>query len=173
MVFLRVLFIVAVLLTMFLFRPEPGTARSEGDAVPHRSVIERGRYLTVIGGCNDCHTPMFGEQAGQVAEEQWLIGSSMGFRGPWGTTYPTNLRLMVQRMSESDWIDFVTTYEALPPMPWWALHGMERSDLQAIYQFIHALGAAGEEVPAPLPPDVEPSTPFIPFMPVFPAGGGQ
>lgn len=174
MIFFRFLFVAIMLIALLFLRPEEGTAGVRStEAAASTTAVDRGRYLTVIGGCNDCHTPMFGERAGNVPEEEWLVGAAMGFKGPWGTTYPTNLRLMVQRMSEQQWVDYVTTYEALPPMPWWALHAMDHADLRAVYAFIHSLGAAGEEAPAPLPPGTEPTTPYIPFMPVFPGGGGQ
>jgi mono/diheme cytochrome c family protein len=29
--------------------------------------VARGRYLVVITGCNDCHTPSYAESMGQVA----------------------------------------------------------------------------------------------------------
>lgn len=44
---------------------------------------ERGKYLVLIGGCNDCHTPGFIESDGKgPAESEWLTGSPVGFRGP-------------------------------------------------------------------------------------------
>ncbi len=30
--------------------------------------VERGRYLSIIGGCNDCHTPGYLEKSGAVPE---------------------------------------------------------------------------------------------------------
>jgi hypothetical protein len=35
--------------------------------------IQRGRYLTQVGGCNDCHTHGYVEVAGKMDEKQWLI----------------------------------------------------------------------------------------------------
>jgi mono/diheme cytochrome c family protein len=55
--------------------------------------VKRGRYLVQIGGCNDCHTAHYPEKGGKVPEAQWLTGDALGWQGPWGTTYPTNLRL--------------------------------------------------------------------------------
>lgn len=63
------------------------------DANAAKGSIERGRYLAKIGGCNDCHTPGYGLSGGQVPEAQWLVGDQLGWNGPWGTTYPSNLRL--------------------------------------------------------------------------------
>ena len=28
----------------------------------------------------------------------------LGWRGPWGTTYPTNLRLYFQDLTENEWV---------------------------------------------------------------------
>lgn len=167
---LRLLVLAAVIVAALLFSSERGVARGE-DQSAVSTKVDRGRYLVLVGGCNDCHTPMFGERAGQVPEAEWLVGAPMGFSGPWGTSYPTNLRRMVDRMEEEQWVQYVRTYEALPPMPWWALHAMKHDDLQAIYAFVRSLGPAGEEAPAALPPNVAPSTPYISFMPVFPQGG--
>src|SRR5262245_48025935 len=55
--------------------------------------IERGRYLSIIGGCNDCHTSGFAPRDGQVPESEWLMSAALGFSGPWKTTYAPNLRL--------------------------------------------------------------------------------
>jgi mono/diheme cytochrome c family protein len=58
------------------------------------SQIDAGRYLVKIGGCNDCHTPGFAMTNGaSPAEPEWLTGDGVGFSGPWGVSYPANLRL--------------------------------------------------------------------------------
>ena len=66
--------------------------------------VARGRYLVTIGGCNDCHTPRFPETAGRIPEADRLTGSGIGFQGPWGTTYPVNLRVMLHSISEGEWL---------------------------------------------------------------------
>jgi mono/diheme cytochrome c family protein len=58
-------------------------------------LIARGEYIVRLGGCNDCHTPGWNDSAGQLPTAQWLTGSPLGNLGPWGTTYPANLRLKV------------------------------------------------------------------------------
>ena len=58
-------------------------------------MIEHGSYLVTVGGCNDCHTAGYAESAGEVPESDWLQGDSLGWQGPWGTTYATNLRLQL------------------------------------------------------------------------------
>jgi len=64
--------------------------------------IEHGRYLVHIAGCNDCHTAQYGMSNGQVDEKHWLAGDALGWSGPWGTTYATNLRLFMQGMTATN-----------------------------------------------------------------------
>ena len=80
-----------------------------------KAMIERGRYLVALGGCNDCHTPfkmgpngpepdmarlLSGSPEGmQVSpppkpEGSWMWfgdGSGTVFAGPWGISYSHNL----------------------------------------------------------------------------------
>lgn len=125
--------------------------------------IERGRYLVKIAGCNDCHTPGYAQTGGKVPVKQWLTGDHLGWRGPWGTTYPSNLRLYMGKLSEDQWLKVARTAEFRPPMPWFALHDMKIQDLRAIYKFVRHLGPAGEPAPAYVPPGQEPKGPFVLF----------
>ena len=118
-----------------------------------------------IGGCNDCHTTGYLEKNGAVPESEWLTGS-LGFNGAWGTSYPANLRLSVQALDEDAWVTTMRTRNGLPPMPWIALKEMSESDLRAVYKFIHSLGAAGQPMPAALPPGVTPPGVYFYFMPL-------
>lgn len=133
--------------------------------------IERGRYLVKTTGCNDCHTPQYAQREGKVAEKDWLTGDAVGWHGPWGTTYPTNLRQTVRAMSEQQWLSYASTVKTRPPMPWFSLHAMSRDDLRAIYHFIHALGESSHAVPAALPPGRKPATPYLDMHPVLPLPG--
>src|SRR5689334_19355477 len=90
---------------------------SAADSPSAREAVERGRYLVGVGACHDCHTPGFNEAAGKVPQSQWLVGSSVGFQGPWGTSYPVNLRLYVQNLTEAQWLVRVRQ-PMRPPMPW-------------------------------------------------------
>jgi mono/diheme cytochrome c family protein len=128
-----------------------------------------GRYLVELGGCNDCHTPRFAVTNGtEPPEREWLLGSGIGFRGPWGVSYPANLRLSVRAMAEDDWVETMRSRSALPPMPWPSLARMGEADMRAIYRYIRSLGDPGEPGPAALPPGVEPATPVFDFVPVMP-----
>jgi mono/diheme cytochrome c family protein len=123
--------------------------------------LERGRYLSQIAGCNDCHTKGYHEAAGNLPEQQWLMGDSLGFRGPWGTTYAPKLRLLVQHLSEDQWVESARLQVLRPPMPWFNLRVTAENDLWALYQFIKHPGPAGHPAPAYLPPGQEPPWPVV------------
>jgi mono/diheme cytochrome c family protein len=136
------------------------------DAPLDRKLVQRGQYLVKIAGCNDCHTPGYAMSGGKVPESQWLIGDRLGWRGPWGTTYPVNLRLYMRDMSEAKWVHAAKTIKSRPPMPWFALHDMTDTDVKAIYHYVRSLGPAGEPAPIFVPPGTEPQGPYV----QFPAG---
>jgi mono/diheme cytochrome c family protein len=83
---------------------------------PTQTPVERGKFLVMIGGCNDCHTPLkmgangpepdFSRMlSGHPAEMQmppppalppgpWLVVASAtltAWSGPWGVSYTANL----------------------------------------------------------------------------------
>jgi mono/diheme cytochrome c family protein len=126
-------------------------------------LVERGRYLVKIAGCNDCHTPGYAQTGGNIPEAQWLIGDQLGWHGAWGTTYPSNLRLYFQTVTEDQWITVAHGAQFRPPMPWFALRDMTVDDLQAIYRFVQSLGAAGDPAPAYVPPGQDPVGPYVSF----------
>lgn len=153
------------LLTTFTNEAAAGDKMSNaGQTKPlDKKTADRARYIIKIGGCNDCHTTGYAEAAGKIPEKDWLKGDNLGWRGPWGTTYPSNLRLALQNLSEEQWLKTVRTVEFRPPMPWFALREMTEQDLRAIYRFIRHLGPAGEPAPSYVPPDQEPPKPYILF----------
>jgi mono/diheme cytochrome c family protein len=124
---------------------------------------QRGRDVLFQSGCHDCHTPGFALNGGQAPESVWLIGDQLGWNGPWGTTYPTNLRLRLTTMSRDEWRAYARVMKARPPMPYWALNRMSDADLDAIWDVVQALGKAGTPAPAALPPGVEPAGPAVRF----------
>ena len=68
-------------------------------------------------------------------------------------------------MSEPQWVAYAKKLQTRPPMPWFNLNKMSEADLRALYQFVKNLGAPGKPAPDPVPPDAEPKTPFIVFVP--------
>jgi hypothetical protein len=106
------------------------------------------------------------QQGDAIPEAERLMGSPVGFQGPWGTTYAPNLRLSVQRMSEDVWVEMLRTREALPPMPWPAVKALSEQDARAMYQYLRHLGAQGGPAPPTVGPGQEPTTPYIVMVPV-------
>lgn len=151
---------------------ETASANTPMQHVVADSGVDAGRYLVKIGGCNDCHTPGYVEgimMTGKaMPESDWLKGGDVGFSGPWGVSYPSNLRLAFQNMSEEQFIELSRSGQGRPPMPWPSLQAMSDKDLKAIYAYIRSLGPAGEMAPAALSPGVEPDRPHIIFAPQMP-----
>ena len=140
----------------------PHTQAAQPAAPPSDAdLLARGEYLVRITGCNDCHTPGYAESGGTVAKDTWLVGSPMGFNGPWGTTYPSNLRLRMQQLTEAQWMEYSATLRTRPMMPDFAVRAMSEEDRRAIYRFVHALGAAGQPAPEALPPGKTPPAPYL------------
>ena len=137
-----------------------GVMAAEGKPDPKQ--IERGRYVLTVGSCNDCHTAGFAPSGGKVPEKEWLLGDSgIGFAGPWGTTYATNLRLRLSQMNEAQWVAFAKGLKTRPPMPWFNLNQWTDADLRAFYQYVRQLGPVGKPARAALAPGVKAETPVI------------
>lgn len=144
------------------------TGRADGTAAVD-DTLRRGRYLVEIGGCNDCHTAGYAPSGGQVPESQWLLGDALGWNGPWGTTYASNLRLQLGAMDAAAFRTYARHLRARPPMPYWSLNTMTDDDLDALLAYVKSLGPAGSPAPAALPPGVAPQGPVVRF-PAPPAG---
>jgi len=141
-------------------QPSPAPLAQDGQ-IAAADLIDKGEYLVKIGGCNDCHTPGYGQSGGKVPKQHWLTGSDQGFMGPWGTTYPSNLRLNLSKMSEPEWLVYSGTFHTRPPMPDFTVRAMSEEDRRALYRFVTSLGSAGKAAPAYLPPDQQPPAPYF------------
>lgn len=168
------------LLSLSSCGPETTGAVSAADAgslqpaVSAASDVEAGRYLILVAGCNDCHTEGYIALQGAVPESEWLSGSVVGFRGPWGTTYAANLRRSVINMTEDQWVETLRTRTGLPPMPWPSVNQLSEQDARGLYRYIRSLGTAGDPAPTNLAPGVEPTTPWMDFVPQnLPAPAGS
>jgi Cytochrome c len=98
--------------------PAPTQSTTPAQTAPAQSPVERGKYLTTVGGCNDCHTPknvgpngpepdmtreLSGNPAtekvaavpnGMIAPGKWLTvaNNHLGaWAGPWGVSFAMNL----------------------------------------------------------------------------------
>jgi mono/diheme cytochrome c family protein len=126
--------------------------------------IRHGRYLIQTSGCNDCHTAGYMQKDGHVPEAEWLTGDAMGWQGPWGTTYPANLRLLFQQIDEKTWLARARQ-PMRPPMPSPSLRAMSDADLKAIYRYVKSLEVKGLAAPAYVPPGGKVATPYFDFTP--------
>lgn len=141
----------------------PCASASDAQRPLDPAAVRQGRYLTMLGGCNDCHTAGYAPSAGKVPEARWLTGDLLGYAGPWGTTYPTNLRLRIGGMDLAAFKTYARALTTRPPMPYWVLNSMSDRDLEALWSFVKSLGPAGEHAPAALPPGIAASGPVVQF----------
>lgn len=138
----------------------PGVAPASEDPS-----IERGAYVAATSGCHDCHTGGFAQSGGVVDPAAALKGVPVGFYGPWGTSYPVNIRLYMAALSEDEWVEKARAMKTLPPMPWFALNMMTESDLRSLYRYVGSLGTPGDAMPASVAPGETPATAVIDFVP--------
>ena len=152
-------------------KAENKAAEATAAAMGATDLVARGEYLIRTTGCNDCHTPGYAEHQGEVDKSLWLIGSPLGYNGPWGTTYASNLRLTLQKMSEAQWLEYSAVLRTRPIMPDFAVRAMNEDDRRAIYHFVRSLEPAGQPAPTYLPPGQTPPPPYFTLVlpPVPPA----
>jgi mono/diheme cytochrome c family protein len=122
--------------------------------------IERGQYLSTIGGCNDCHTP--GTFYGAPDMSRQLSGSELGWTGPWGTSYAANITpdsaTGTGRYSEDDLVNAFRKgvkpggAPILPPMPWPNYAHLSDEDAYALAAYLKSVPPVVHAVPADLPP---------------------
>ena len=125
--------------------------------------IERGRQVVLTLGCNSCHTPDYMVKRSNIPEQDWLVGNTLGFRGPSGTVYPTNLRLLLNGMSEDQWLALAKRMRQDSPMAWIMLSDTPDQDLRAVYKFVSYLGPKGSPAPGRLPAGVIPTTQYVDY----------
>jgi mono/diheme cytochrome c family protein len=152
-----------VVFLMLLITGQSGSAADNGQTNLDAEMVDHGRYIAKIAGCNDCHTAGYLAADGNLPVEQWLLGDIFGWYGPWGTTYGSNVRLFIAEMSEDQWVASAKSMKRLPPMPWFSLNAMTEYDLRALYQFMKSLGGPGEPAPDYLSPGQKPNPPYAQF----------
>lgn len=134
-----------------------------------RPSIKHGKFLVGYGGCNDCHTPGWVENGGHAPKDMLLTGSGTNFQGPWGTTYPINLRLYFQGLTLKEWIHNARTVKARPAMPFWNFRYLTDKDLADIYAYVRSLGPAGKPAHDWVPPGHEAPAPYLKLVLPSPA----
>jgi mono/diheme cytochrome c family protein len=151
----------------------PAEAQAKGKAAQ----IARGKYLVILGGCGDCHTP--GYFLGKPDMARFLAGSEVGleipglgvFHGPnltpdketgLGTWTDKQIVDAIQKGVRSD------GRMLAPLMPWRALANLTPADVQAIVVYLRSIPAVKNQVPGPFGPTEKPTS-FV--MKVVPPQG--
>lgn len=138
-------------------------------SAPAQDAVTRGKYLTALGGCNDCHTPgyFFGKPDGK----RHLGGSEVGFELPGlGVFHGPNLT-PDKETGLGNWssAEIVTALKTgvrpdkrilAPIMPWRALAQLTRDDANAIAAYLKSIPAVKNKVPGPFGP-TEKATSFV------------
>jgi mono/diheme cytochrome c family protein len=141
---------------------------SAEDRTSSASRVERGRYLTTIAACHDCHSPKSDAQ-GTPDPARLLSGRPLATRppmqgrgeirvsldltawaGPWGNSYSANLTPdpdtgIGARYTEAAFVKTIRTgkkpegEDLSPPMPWTVYRNMTDEDLKSIYAYLRTL----------------------------------
>jgi len=135
--------------------------------------ITRGKYLVMVAGCNDCHTP--GSLYGQPDTTRLLSGSELGWQGPWGVSYARNLTPDLETglgaWTEDDIVQALRTGKKksgvpiLPPMPWPEFAGMSAEDLRAVAVYLKSIPPVKHKVPDIVPPTQKATGSILVFPP--------
>ena len=128
-------------------------------AAPAMSPVQRGEYLVAIAACNDCHTP--GALFGAPDFKRALSGSEVGWRGPWGVSYASNLTPDPET-GIGTWTD-AEIERALrsgvkkdgspiaPPMPWPDYARLSPDDMAAMIAYLRTLPPVKHKNLGPIP----------------------
>ena len=136
--------------------------------------VVRGRYLTTIMSCNDCHTP--GSFYGAPDTTRRLSGSDLGWVGPWGVVYARNLtpdsatgigswtkEQIVHALRSGNTPD---GSQLAPIMPWANYAAiLDEDDAMAIAAFLKSLPPVTHKNLDRIPPSQKPTGALIRFPP--------
>jgi mono/diheme cytochrome c family protein len=136
--------------------------------------IERGKYLAVVIGCGDCHTP--GYFFGKPDMKRYLGGSEVGFEIPNRGVFVAPNLTPDQETGLGNWTreQIVTAIqtgvrpdgrELAPIMPWRDFASLTKSDAMAIAAFLKSLTPLKNKVPGPFGPTDKPTTFVMKIVP--------
>jgi mono/diheme cytochrome c family protein len=132
--------------------------------------VERGRYLTSVAGCGDCHTP--GYFLGKTDESKHLNGGDVSFFIPgMGYFYPPNLTpdeaTGLGKWSEAQIVTALRTgvrpdgRQLAPIMPTSDYANLTLNDAKAIAVYLKSLTPVNHKVPDPTATDQTPPGPSM------------
>lgn len=139
----------------------PSSKQAEEAKPATMTPLQRGEYLASISGCHDCHTP--GAFYGAPDFKRQLSGSEVGWRGPWGVSYASNLTPDLET-GLGTWTN-VEIERALrsgvrkdgspilPPMPWPNFSRFTPDDMGSLIAYLKSLPPIKHKVPDRVPPN--------------------
>ena len=118
-------------------------------SVNESNSIEYGKYLVLIAGCKNCHTPM--DNGEYIEDLNFAGGTKFSMTG--GVTESVNITPDIEtgigRLTKEDFVNRFKQYENkfIPvkpgefntPMPWTLFAGMNTRDLEAIYDYLKTI----------------------------------
>lgn len=136
-----------------------------GSAQAASHLVARGKYLTDVIPCTDCHTP--GTFLGHPDMSRYLGGSDVGFSIPGlGVFYGSNLtpddetglgKWTVEQIATAITEGVTPDGRKLaPPMPSEWFHHLTKSDALAIASYLKTLKPLSNKVPGPFGPTQKP-----------------
>jgi mono/diheme cytochrome c family protein len=135
--------------------------------------VERGRYLTTVMSCNDCHTPGYFYGVSDI--DRRLSGSDLGWVGPWGVVHARNLT-PDSATGIGTWTaeQIVTALRTgttpdgshlAPIMPWINFGGLPDEDAYAIAAYLKSLPPIKHKNLDRIPPGEKPTGALLVFPP--------
>lgn len=129
------------------------------------SQVERGKYLVLISGCSDCHTP--GNFLGHPDMTRFLGGSDVGFAIPGlgvftGPNLTSDKETGLGKWTAQQIVAAVTTGTRpdgrilAPSMPWRGFANLTPADAMAVAAYLQSLPPVSNKVPGPFGPNETP-----------------
>jgi mono/diheme cytochrome c family protein len=149
--------------------PPPSDESRVTVATDTLATAQHGAYLATAMGCHDCHTPggLFGKPDFQRA----LAGSELGWGGPWGVSYASNLTpdpvTGIGTWTEDQIVLTLRTgkrpdgTDLRPPMPWPSAATLKDRDIYSLAKYLKSIVPVNHSVPEAVPPGQKAKTPVI------------
>jgi mono/diheme cytochrome c family protein len=125
------------------------------------TLAERGHYLVVVAGCNDCHTPGF--FFGKPDKDKYLGGSDVGFEIPGlglfnGRNITPDKETGIGAWTDEQIATAITTgkrpdgRQLAPIMNYPAFVNMTKEDVAAVVAYLRSVPPVNNKVPGPFKP---------------------
>jgi mono/diheme cytochrome c family protein len=125
------------------------------------SPVERGSYLVVVAGCNDCHTPGF--FFGKPDKDKFLGGSDVGFEIPGlgvfnGRNITPDKETGIGAWTDEQIATAITTgkrpdgRQLAPIMNYAAFTHLTKEDVAAVVAYLRSIPAVHNQVAGPFKP---------------------